>query len=207
MSDDWGSYRLARPPRYRLPRRFLVQLMAALGLVGLVVGLHRAPAPWGASAQALVKRALAWNYPLPRVEDWARGLERKLKRDWLANGTTVPGLTLEWPATGPILSADGSQGMVIGARPGQLVRAAASGRVVAVRSFRPGQLVVLAHASGFQTSYGGLSSVMVKSGSRVRTGQVLGRVAKVGPALRPELVFRLYWRGRALDPLPRLGAY
>lgn len=204
MSEDWGSYRLAGPTRVRLSRRFLGQLGAALALVGLVVGLHHVPAPWGPSAGALVKRTLAWNYPLRQLESWGRGLGQGLGRGWFGSGTKVPGLTLQWPASGPILSADGSQ-MVIGAKPGQPVRAAAAGRVVAVRSFRPGQLVLIEHQNGFETSYGGLSSLVVKVGTRVRTGETLGRVAKVGPALRPEVVFRLFWRGRGLDPLPRLG--
>jgi len=85
------------------------------------------------------------------------------------------------------------------------VRAVAFGKVVFAGRMRGyGTTVVLDHASGYYTVYGGLPLLRVKEGDIVREGEILGQVER-GPGDEDlRLYFELRKGSKALDPLPYL---
>ncbi|MCC6225949.1 MAG: M23 family metallopeptidase [Microthrixaceae bacterium] len=87
------------------------------------------------------------------------------------------------PVTGPVRDrfrppsspyGPGNRGWDYGVTPGMEVRAAASG-VVSFAGQVGGRLfVTVSHADGLRTSYSWLETVVVRAGSRVRGGEVIG---------------------------------
>ncbi len=63
-----------------------------------------------------------------------------------------------------------------------------------------GQLVVLRHADGVETRYAHLSSIDVKVGQRVQSGEMIGRIGQTGRATGPHLHFEVLEGGRPVDP-------
>ena len=66
-----------------------------------------------------------------------------------------------------------------------------------------GNAVAIRHPSGFITRYGHMSrfSAKVRTGTRVRQGDVIGYVGMTGLATGPHLHYELWRGGRPLDPL------
>lgn len=67
-----------------------------------------------------------------------------------------------------------------------------------------GNIVVVDHARGIQTAYAHLNKRTVKTGQRVKRGQVVGLVGQTGNATRPHLHYEVRVDGRAVDPRPYL---
>jgi hypothetical protein len=153
---------------------------------------------------------------LRRFQRWA-GIEP----DGVAGATTYAVLrlpparcpiSLAWPVAGQIGDPFGPRGnrfhagVDIIAPSGALVGAAASGRVTWAGRLAGGwgKLVVVAHADGVRTMYAHLSSIAVRLGERVATGDRLGAVGATGEATGPHLHFEVRLRGAAVDPRPAL---
>ena len=64
-----------------------------------------------------------------------------------------------------------------------------------------GRMVHLRHANGFETQYLHLSSIAVRAGSRVRQGELIGRVGATGLATAPHLDYRLKQHGVYIIPV------
>jgi murein DD-endopeptidase MepM/ murein hydrolase activator NlpD len=64
-----------------------------------------------------------------------------------------------------------------------------------------GRMVHLRHANGFETQYLHLSSIAVHAGSRVRQGELIGRVGATGLATGPHLDYRLKQHGVYINPV------
>jgi murein DD-endopeptidase MepM/ murein hydrolase activator NlpD len=98
------------------------------------------------------------------------------------------------------------QGLDIAARAGTPVLAAADGLVVfAEWTYRYGNLVVLAHRSGYLSFYGHNQILFVKSGERVRQAQPVALVGTSGVSSAPHLHFELWKDGTAVDPMTLLA--
>lgn len=70
-------------------------------------------------------------------------------------------------------------GLVIGAKEGTAVKAAANGRVVSVtKDDELGQMVTMEIGDEYTVIYGQLKDVSVKKGSDVKEGQTIGKIAK-----------------------------
>jgi len=83
---------------------------------------------------------------------------------------------------------------------GTPVLAAGDGTVVqAGRSGGYGNLIELRHANGISTRYGHLSAILVRPGTRVSQGQVIGRVGSTGLATGPHLHYEFRVNGQARD--------
>jgi murein DD-endopeptidase MepM/ murein hydrolase activator NlpD len=67
-----------------------------------------------------------------------------------------------------------------------------------------GNYVVIAHAGGFDTLYGHLSSILVKAGQRVTQGTPVGLEGSTGNSTGPHLHFELRVAQRPVDPTPYL---
>lgn len=128
--------------------------------------------------------------------------------------SSVPAIT---PARGILTSGFGSrrdpitrgrgnhQGVDIAAAPGAPVRASADGLVTrASRQGGLGKAVFLSHGYGLSTRYGHLSEITVKPGTRVRRGDVIGRVGNTGRSTGYHLHYEVHLDGAPVDPLAYL---
>lgn len=85
---------------------------------------------------------------------------------------------------------------------GSPVQAVADGVVVSAgMSGGAGRMVHLRHANGFETEYLHLSSIAVRAGSRVRQGELIGRVGSSGLATGAHLDYRLKKNGVFINPV------
>jgi len=89
---------------------------------------------------------------------------------------------------------------------GSPVHAADDGMVALVGSSSSGygNYVVIAHAGGFDTLYGHLSTALVKVGQTVTQGTVVGLEGSTGNSTGPHLHFELRVGQRPVDPTPYL---
>jgi murein DD-endopeptidase MepM/ murein hydrolase activator NlpD len=119
-----------------------------------------------------------------------------------------------WPAQGWLTSTMGPRldpmsghddfhgGLDIAAESGAPVYATAEGTVIeAARHSSYGNLIVIDHGFGIQTRYGHLSKFSVKTGERVKRGDVIGLVGATGRATGPHLHYETLVNGRLLNPL------
>jgi lipoprotein NlpD len=117
-----------------------------------------------------------------------------------------------WPLEGPVLSRFGAtprtaSGILIGARSGETVRAAAAGEVVYSGSGLAGygQLVIVRHNASWLSAYGHNERLLVTEGTQVRSGDAIALVGE-GPGRRPALHFEIRQDGAPVDPLGQLPA-
>ncbi|MEE8343411.1 MAG: peptidoglycan DD-metalloendopeptidase family protein, partial [Gammaproteobacteria bacterium] len=89
----------------------------------------------------------------------------------------------EWPTDGPLMKQkdgkmEGMQGIDIGGRTGQPVRAAADGRVVYSGSglVGYGQLIIIKHSNNFLSAYAHNRRVLVKEGDQLTGGQEIAEM-------------------------------
>jgi len=122
---------------------------------------------------------------------------------------------LRWPIESKILSRFGARrdfnggtlytyhsGIDLTARGGTPVRAAADGRVAAIRELPiRGKTVILDHGRGVFTLYCHLSKFAVEPEQLVTAGQVIGYSGSTGRSLGPHLHFELTVAGVHVDPL------
>ncbi|MCX5852206.1 MAG: peptidoglycan DD-metalloendopeptidase family protein [Deltaproteobacteria bacterium] len=119
-----------------------------------------------------------------------------------------------WPVAGWVTSEFGyrispfsdrkelHQGLDIATRPGEEVVAPANG-VVRKVGYEPGmgQVVVINHGYGFVTSYAHLKkNPPVKTGRKVRRGDVIGYVGMSGKTTGPHLHYSVSVNGRYMNP-------
>jgi lipoprotein NlpD len=119
-----------------------------------------------------------------------------------------------WPTEGSSVvvrhAPTGSQGITITGREGQVIKAAAPGRVVytgsGLRGF--GQLVIVKHTNVFLSAYGHNRAVSVKDGDAVTMGQPIAEMG-LGPDRTPMVYFEIRYNGKPVDPalyLPQRAA-
>ena len=118
-----------------------------------------------------------------------------------------------WPVKGWITSGFGKrvspftgqmsvhEGVDIGAPYNTPVQSPAAGRVV-VTGFDPrmGNLVAIDHGYGMETQYGHMAKVLVKSGQKVRRGDVIGLVGSTGLSTGPHLHYHIKSNSHPVDP-------
>ena len=81
------------------------------------------------------------------------------------------------------------------------VLAAKSGKVtVAWSTGGYGKTIVIDHGGGFKSRYAHLNSYNVKAGSKVSTGQLIGRVDSTGSSTGNHLHFEIIKNGSAVNP-------
>lgn len=122
-----------------------------------------------------------------------------------------PPIAWAWPADGHVSSGvvkpNGGIGLDIMGDAGEVIRAAADGRVVytgsGLRAY--GELVIIKHDERYLSAYGYNASVLVQEGQDVRAGMP---IATMGPGTtgRPTLYFEIRLQGRPVDPLTLLPA-
>ncbi|CAG4920211.1 peptidoglycan DD-metalloendopeptidase family protein [Paraburkholderia gardini] len=127
-----------------------------------------------------------------------------------AGGTPAPEVSmvrLEWPVHGPVLSTFSAarKGIVIGGKPGEPVKAAATGRVVYAGTGMEayGPLIIIKHDATIITAYGHNRVLLVKEGDAVTQGQT---IAEMGADANGSgsLQFEVRSNGKPVDPLTLL---
>ncbi len=63
-----------------------------------------------------------------------------------------------------------------------------------------GQHIVINHGNGFETLYGHLSKFKVKTGQRVKRGQLIGLIGSTGKSTAPHLHYEVHKNGEPLNP-------
>jgi len=102
-----------------------------------------------------------------------------------------------------ILYSDPAQhrGIDIAADLGKPVRASADGVVIfSGWTYDLGNLMIIYHGDGFYTYYGHNEQLLLKRGSMVKKGEVIGLLGNSGVSSAPHLHFEIWKDGIALDP-------
>ncbi len=121
---------------------------------------------------------------------------------------------LQWPVIGPVTSGYGMRvhpifhtytfhsGIDISVPVGTPVRAPADGVAMYVGWIAGfGKVLILDHGGGLSTVYAHLSSVVVKVGQRVKTGQIIAYTGTSGLSTGPHLHFEVRVNGKPVNPL------
>jgi lipoprotein NlpD len=115
-----------------------------------------------------------------------------------------------WPADGQVIggfvSGDQTkQGIDIGGKAGDPVRAAADGTVVYSGNglIGYGELIIVKHSPGFLSAYGHNRKRLVKEGDRVKSGQVIAEMGS-SSASRDSLHFEIRKNGKPANPVDYL---
>lgn len=93
------------------------------------------------------------------------------------------------------------EGLDIAANVGTAVTATADG-IVARVDYSPGygKTVVIDHGYGYRTVFGHNSKILVKSGQRVKRGDLIAQVGNTGQSTGPHLHYELRLNGVPIDP-------
>ncbi len=84
---------------------------------------------------------------------------------------------------------------------GTPVSAAAAGTVThAGPAGTYGNLVIVRHASGYETRYAHLSEVSTTKGAEIAVGDAIGKVGSTGMSTGPHLHFEVRHEGKSMDP-------
>ena len=125
-----------------------------------------------------------------------------------------------WPLTSGWLSSkfgsrmdpltgqnDFHSGLDISAERGTPVHATADGEVqLASFNGNYGNCIEVEHGLGITTRYGHLSRFVVRSGQKVKRGDVIGYVGATGRTTGPHLHYEILMNGQAINPLKFLGS-
>jgi murein DD-endopeptidase MepM/ murein hydrolase activator NlpD len=122
--------------------------------------------------------------------------------------TPPPRAPLVWPLKGVLYARFGVRGAArhdgidIAAPEGSVVVAAGDGTAIFVgEQSGYGKVVILRHAEGLVTVYAHNSTVLVKEGERVTSGQPIARVGQTGRTTGPHLHFEVREGTRPRNPL------
>ena len=99
------------------------------------------------------------------------------------------------------------RGIDIAAPDGTPIRAAASGRIVAVFNSTAhdlGRHILIKHNDIYETCYGHLSRILVSMGQWVQKGDIIGREGSTGSSTGPHLHFEIHRNKAAVNPLAYL---
>jgi biotin carboxyl carrier protein len=125
-----------------------------------------------------------------------------------------------WPAKGRISGQFGAQriyagepgsphsGVDVAGATGAPVVAPADG-VVTLAAAAPftleGNLLIIDHGMGLDSTFLHLSKILVKKGDIVRQGQLVGAIGATGRASGPHLHWGMKWKSERIDPQPLAG--
>lgn len=92
-------------------------------------------------------------------------------------------------------------GLDIRVRIGTAVGASADGVVVAAGwAGGYGKMIKVSHYNGYTTLYGHLSRIYVRTGQKVKQGQIIGSSGNTGRTTGPHLHFTVWYKGKLVNP-------
>ncbi|MCL1123989.1 peptidoglycan DD-metalloendopeptidase family protein [Shewanella surugensis] len=116
----------------------------------------------------------------------------------------------QWPVKGKLIGTfsaneQGNKGIKIAGVRGQLIKAAAAGRVVyagnALRGY--GNLVIIKHSDNYLSAYAHTEKILVKEKQFVKAGQNVAKMGSTGTD-RVMLHFEIRYLGKSVNPLKYL---
>ena len=151
-------------------------------------------------------RLVARSKPAPRVRN-----ERVPQAGVLESAFGELKGTLRLPVRGELAGRFGSpradggvtwKGVFIAARPGEEVRAVATGRVVFADWLRGfGNLLIVDHGDAYMSLYGNNEALFKRVGDEIRAGDPVAAVGASGGNTESGLYFELRHQGKPLDPM------
>jgi murein DD-endopeptidase MepM/ murein hydrolase activator NlpD len=139
--------------------------------------------------------------------------KRKKKAKTQFNETT-PNVDFIWPVTGRISSIFGLRrffneqernphnGLDIAADEGTPIKAVADGTVTESGDFFfSGNMIFIDHGQGIISLYAHMSNIAVKTGDKIKQGDVIGNVGQTGRATGPHLHFAIISNQVLIDPI------
>ncbi len=98
-------------------------------------------------------------------------------------------------------------GIDIAAKKGTEIKSSASGVVTMAEKdlYYTGGTIIMDHGHGISTIYSHLEKLIVKTGDRVKQGEIIGTVGSSGRSTGPHLDFRINWFQTRLDPMSVLN--
>lgn len=115
-----------------------------------------------------------------------------------------------WPVKGKLIGKfsakeQGNKGIKISGHRGDVIKAAASGRVVyagsALRGY--GYLVIIKHSDDYLSAYAHADKILVREKQSVKAGQAVATMGSSGTD-RVMLHFEIRYHGKSVDPLKYL---
>lgn len=122
------------------------------------------------------------NQAIPKMTGWQKPTQGKVVRNFNPNLPGHKGIQIAGTLNQPVTSANSGQVVYAGQGSGGF-----------------GQLVMVKHANNVYTAYGYLSSIAVKEGQRVQTGQQIGTMG-ISPDGRTVLHFEIRVKGNPINP-------
>ena len=84
---------------------------------------------------------------------------------------------------------------------GTEVAAAAAGEILSVKEDKYfGNVIVMDHFNGYETTYAHLAKILVESGDFIKKGLTIGLVGDTGNSTAPHLHFEIKLNGKNIDP-------
>ncbi|MFZ5631790.1 MAG: murein hydrolase activator EnvC family protein [Bacillota bacterium] len=226
-----GNYGWGNPPRRQgSVRRAFYRAAVVLSILGLLFYLNQLSYPFGEDIRAGLRYVLTTDWDVrPAMEKAVKfglqvaGVDSPLDSGMPPEGmkeTTAPvsafkGMVI--PVSGKVVREYGwnkdslddmdrfHPGIDIAAAPGTPVKAVLPGKVMKVgSSAQYGRYVLIDHGDGAFTLYAGLGNVKVSEGQAVKTGEVVGDIAKTGDVKGGGLHFEMREKGSFVDPLTKL---
>lgn len=190
--------------------RLVLLVALAVGLGGLALPPSRSAAPMSVAFHPLSDaQATALRVPVvaPPVVVKPQPVRRTVR------ATRHVHRAPRWvrPVSAGVVSAYGMRwgrmhkGIDFGSGYGAPIRAVGDGRVIGAGYLASengyGKIVLVRHAGGVVTAYAHMSRVSVRSGERVKAGEVLGRVGSTGHSTGPHLHFEVRIGGSQVNPV------
>jgi murein DD-endopeptidase MepM/ murein hydrolase activator NlpD len=92
-------------------------------------------------------------------------------------------------------------GIDFAAKKGTPIYAAADGVVkLSKHNGGYGNCVFIDHLYGYETRYGHMQKILVRSGQKVKRGEKIGLVGETGIATAPHLHFEVHYKGQEVNP-------
>jgi septal ring factor EnvC (AmiA/AmiB activator) len=153
-----------------------------------------------------------------KLQNMVRKLKaRKIPDSIIGSGFKASKGELSWPVNGNVLIPYGEykdpkidatvfkNGVEIDAKEGDNPKAVAGGRVVYAKYFEGyGNLLIIDHGSGYNSLYGNLSEITMKTGELLIAGMEVGKADRSKNLNVPALYFEIRYKGKPVNPLPWL---
>ncbi len=68
-------------------------------------------------------------------------------------------------------------------------------------AYGKGLCITIKHGNGYRTMYGHLDKALVKKGSKVKRGDIIGHTGNTGLSFMPHLHYEVIFNGRRVDPI------
>ncbi len=142
---------------------------------------------------------------LEQIESALRNLDFPEQKGFRESRGSLP-----WPLRGRLLKRFGAEkignlrwdGVIIGAKAGDSVRAVHAGRVAWADWLRGyGLLMIVEHGNGFMTLYGNNQTLFKETGDWVETGEIIAQAGDGRMDGGAGIYFGIRHKGRALDPV------